>query len=193
MQCVSLPNKSQCLCYLQSLCRPLVSPDGGTFAVAGAFVAPARGQLQLYACTRLSTCVGAIFFDPAHTTASSQARQAKPSIRAGSGLMLAMLLPLQFGVLGCPPVKSFGYPVAAALTMLRSDAPRRSGICPDNRRMQMLEALLSHWRDDAERGEVCDLLRETLMTLSHAMDLADPPGELSVGSVIRLALQIQIQ
>ena len=107
--------------------------------------------------------------------------------------MLAMLLPLQFGVLGCPPVKSFGDPVAAALTMLRSDAPRRSGICPDNRRMQLLEALLSHWRDDAERGEVCDLLRETLMTLSHAMDLADPPGELSVGSVIRLALQIQIQ
>ena len=77
--------------------------------------------------------------------------------------------------------------------MLRSDAPRRSGICPDNRRMRMLQALKSHWCDDAVRGEVLALLNRTLTTLSDAMDLIDPQCELPVRSVIRHALQIPIQ
>ena len=112
--------------------------------------------------------------------------------RVGSGLMLAMLLPEKFGVPGLPPLRCFGYPADAALLQLSNDPRPRSGTGPDNRRMNMLEALLNHWYGDANRIDVRDLLQQTLVALNVVMENIDPYRGQPVWSVIRLALQTPV-
>ena len=119
----------------------------------------------------------------------SDPREADPTNRIGSGLLLAMLLPARFGAPGTAPLRCFGYPAEDSLLQLSANARPRSGAGPDNRRMNVLEACLNHWYGDASRVEVRDQLQLTLCTLVGAVDNSDPDRRQPVWNVMRPALQ----
>ena len=126
-------------------------------------------------------------YDP--DSGSSDPREADPTNRIGSGLLLAMLLPERFGVPGTAPLRCFGYPPEDALLQLSANARPRSGAGPDNRRMNVLEACLNHWYGDASRVDVRDLLQRTLCIMVGAVDKVDPERRQPVWDMIRPALQ----
>ena len=126
-------------------------------------------------------------YDPA--SSQCDAREADPGNRPGSALMLAMLLPQRFGVPGFPPLRCFGYPADPALLTLSPKARPKSGSGPDNRRMNMLEALLNHWANDPLREDVRDLLQQTMVTFSVSLSVVDPHSQVPVWRLTRTALQ----
>ena len=183
-----MPTQSGCLCFTQSLCGSLDL----------AIVASADSLPQQPACTRISSSdvaahggpgssIAAARYDPA--SSQCDPREADPSNRAGSGLMLAMLLPQRFGVPGFPPLRCFGYPADPALLTLSPKPNPPSGKGPCNRRMNMLEALMNHWANDPLRADVRDLLQQTMCTFQVSLSLVDPNSQVPVWRLTRTALQ----
>ena len=83
-----------------------------------------------------------------------------PGNFAGSILLLAMLTPNICGLQGAPTLTIFGTLPPESLTFL-ADGPARSGKGPDNRRTNIVEAILNHWQDSAEYQDVRTELLET--------------------------------
>ena len=70
--------------------------------------------------------------------------EADPGNNAGSALVLAMLMPEEFGVPGAEPLRIFGLPLPPAV-MAIGKTRSRSSRGSDNRRTNFLEGLLNSW------------------------------------------------
>ena len=108
-----------------------------------------------------------------HDTRAGQGddREADAGNKAGSALMLAVLLPHVYGVPSAGPLRVCGWPPADSLTHISSSPTPQSSRGPDNRRMNVWEALLNHWADDNEMAELRDWLHHTLITFRTGIDL----------------------
>ena len=89
-------------------------------------------------------------------------REVDAGNKAGSALMLAVLLPHVYGVPGAAPLRVCGWPPHESLTLISEYT--RSGRCPDNRRMDVWKALLEYWYDDLEMAELRDCLIKTILS-----------------------------
>ena len=115
-------------------------------------------------------------------------READAGNKAGSALMLAVLLPHVYGVPSAGPLRVCGWPPPQSLTHISSNPQPRSGRGPDNRRMNVWEALLNHWQGDSEMAELRDLLSHTLCTFRTGVDFLAADDE-PVWRLPRLVLQ----
>ena len=88
-------------------------------------------------------------------------RETDVGVKAGSALMLAVLLPHVYGVPSSGPLRVCGWPPLECLTHISSRTHSGSG--SDKRRMNVWEALLHHWQHDTEMECVRDLLAHTLL------------------------------
>ena len=84
--------------------------------------------------------------------------------------MLTVLLPHVYGVPGVAPLRVCGWPPDECLTLISSNPAPRSGQGPDNRRMNVWEALMNHWQDDNQMADLRDLLYHTLMIFRTGVD-----------------------
>ena len=75
--------------------------------------------------------------------------------------MLAVLLPHVYGVPGAAPLRVCGWPPPETLTHISRYS--KSGRGPDNRRMNVWEALLNYWQEKREMADLRDLLINTLV------------------------------
>lgn len=110
---------------------------------------------------------------------------------AGSALLLAMLLPAQFGVPGAPCLEILGVPVPSVLTFVSQRRPK-SGAGVDNRRANVIEGLLNDWQHVAAESELGMLRRGLLQTwkaMRLAVDAIDD-GEKRVYEIVRPCLQV---
>ena len=80
--------------------------------------------------------------------------------KAGSALMLAVLLPHVYGVPGVAALRVCGWPPPETLTHISQRSI--SGRGSDNRRMNVWEALLNYWYEDPQMADLRDLLLHTL-------------------------------
>ena len=96
-------------------------------------------------------------------------READASNRAGSALMLAVLLPHVYGVPWAGPLRVCGWPPPESLTSISLSPQSSQGA--DNHRQNVWEALLNHWQGDREMEELRDLLQSTLLTFRTGVDL----------------------
>lgn len=100
----------------------------------------------------------------------------------GSVMMLAMLLPEEFGVPGATALQIFGTPPPATIVQI-SKHRSRSAIGSDNRRTNIVEGLLSFWQNSGER--VRALLLETWILVARAVAVTDPFNRLLVKDIAR--------
>ena len=96
-------------------------------------------------------------------------READVANRAGSALMLAVLLPHVYGVPSAGPLRVCGWPPPESLTYISLSPQSSRG--PDNRRMNVWEALLNHWQGDHAMEWHRDLLAHVLVTFRMGIDL----------------------
>lgn len=101
---------------------------------------------------------------------------------AGSVMMLAMLLPEEFGVPGTPALQIFGTPPPASIVQI-SRHRSRSAIGADNRRTNAVEGLLNFWQNSGKK--VRALLLETWILVGRAVSAADPFNKLLVKDMAR--------
>ena len=97
--------------------------------------------------------------------------------KAGSALMLALLKPNVFGSKYIASLKVFGYPPPGTLTTI-TFTKGKSGKGPDNRRMNVFEALLNAWETTLDTsGAVRIALMDTLNMFGAAIKKIDPNNE----------------
>lgn len=100
---------------------------------------------------------------------------------AGSVLLLAMLLPDEFGVPGATALHILGTPPPPGILKL-SSIRARSSIGSDNRRTNLIEGLLNYW----PKSEPCrKLLLATWVLMGRAVSLIDPCHRLRVKDMAR--------
>ena len=116
-------------------------------------------------------------------------READVGNRAGSALLLAVLLPHVFGIPGAGPLRVCGWPPPVSLTNISNRPRPRSGQGPDNRRMNVWEALLNYWQSYPVMQDHRDLLLDVLVRFRVAVDVVDREWELPVWMLPRDALQ----
>ena len=120
-------------------------------------------------------------------------READATNRAGSALMLAALLPHVYGVPRAGPLRVCGWPPPDVLTNISDVVLPRSSQGPDNRRMNVWEALLNHWQDDTDMQWHRDLLYDTLIKFNTAIELVvDRDRVLRVWCLPRRSLQAHV-
>ena len=113
--------------------------------------------------------------------------------KAGSAVLLAMLLPEVYGIPGNAPLRIFGSPPFPALLHISNVLPR-SGRGPDNLRNNVWEALLAHWAGIDHLCNERDMLLLTLIDARLALDqFVDPQNDKLVWTLPRPMLQYDLQ
>jgi hypothetical protein len=105
-----------------------------------------------------------------------------PGNSPGSMLVLAMLLPEQFGVPGGPSLNIFGDSPPEGITNI-SEQRATSSYGSDNRRTNIIEGLLNYWQDMDEPTR--PLLLEVWGLMGRVYQLMDPLNTLRVADLRR--------